>query len=133
MHPADLPVVRRLDKLCDVGLLVYLGRSSDAWCADGAVVAALLPLLSGLPDLRRLGVSVLTGRKEAGYTVQEWGDAAEGRARLREAVLGGGGQLREALRGMGRDPGVLHVHVEQDDNLRQDQKSDSETGTDEDE
>lgn len=101
------------------------------------MVAALLPLLSGLPDLRRLGVSVLTGRKEAGYTVQEWSDRAEGRERLREAVLGGGGQLREVLRGMGRDPGVLHVHVEQDwelsDNLRQDHKSDSETGTDEDE
>ncbi len=112
VHPGDVPLFCGLEKLRMLGLYLQLGRGSDAWCANRAVATALLPLARDLPAMRQLSVTAFTRRQQAGFTRREWGDRRAQRRRFREAMLAGDRELRQAMRGIGRDGGFVDVQVE---------------------
>lgn len=135
VHPRDVPLLGGLPKLSVFCLGLYLGRGSDVWCANKAVATALLPLARALPDLRHLGIYPLTRRGAAGFTGRQWGDRRAQRWQLREAVMAGERELKQALRGIGRNPDIVHTRMEEVSELAQinqeDQEPDNDAGTEE--
>ncbi len=91
LHPAAVPLLARLPHLRHLELQ---GRETDTWSgSETAVAAALLPLLLGAPCLQHLKLAV------------HWSSGDGLVAALREGVE----RVKEQLRGMGRDPGVVTV------------------------
>ncbi len=110
LHPAAVPLLARLPRLRHLELQLPLGHGTDTWSSSGtAVAAAIAPLLMGATSLKRLTISPRSDERydfvQGRYTTCS---QPAGR-RLVTTLWEGVEWVKEQLRGMGREPGVVEI------------------------